>query len=188
MHPVTIKDQPPLRVGISSCLLGLNVRYNGGHKYSLLCVEQLGPHVELIGFCPEEAAGFGTPRPPMQLVGTADCPALLQVDNPGPDLRPQLEAGLHAELDKFASLDGFILMPRSPSCGLYAVNLYNSAGQLQQEQTRGIFASAFCKRYPQLPVEQEDRLHAPGALHDFIRRMQAYRNDKRTKAATLPLL
>lgn len=165
----------PLRLGISSCLLGLPVRYNGGHKYSSLCAETLAAQVELVSFCPEAAAGFGTPRPPMQLVGSARNPRLLLLDNPGADLRPQLEAGFRQQLEEFANLDGFILMPRSPSCGLHEVKLHDGEGRLLQERTSGIFASALRQRYPLLPLEQEDRLQDPEVLEQFLQQARDYR-------------
>lgn len=165
----------PLRLGISSCLLGQPVRYNGGHKYSSLCAEKLAAQVEFVSFCPEAAAGFGTPRPPMQLVGSARHPQLLLVDNPGADLRPQLEAGFRQPLEEFASLDGFILMPRSPSCGLHEVKLHDGKGRLLQNLTSGIFASALHQRYPLLPLEQEDRLQDPAVLERFLQSARDYR-------------
>lgn len=165
----------PLRLGISSCLLGMPVRYNGGHKYSSLCAERLAAQAELISFCPEVAAGFCTPRPPMQLVGTAKHPQLLLVDNPGADLRPQLEAGFQQQLEEFASLDGFILMPRSPSCGLHEVKLHDDRGRLLQERTSGIFASALRQRYPLLPLEEEGRLQDPEVLERFLQQARDYR-------------
>lgn len=165
----------PLRLGISSCLLGQPVRYNGDHKYSNLCAEKLATQVELVSFCPEAAAGFGTPRPPMQLVGSVRQPQLLLVDNPGADLRPQLEAGFQQQLEAFANLDGFILMPRSPSCGLHEVKLHDSEGRLLQERTSGIFASALRQRYPLLPLEQEDHLQDPEVLERFLQSALDYR-------------
>lgn len=167
---------PRLRLGISGCLLGQQVRYNGGHKHSSLCTEVLAPWVDFISFCPEQAAGFGTPRPAMHLTGPAHQPQLVQVRDASQNLRPQLEAGFQDALDSFASLDGFILMARSPSCGLFRIKLYNSAGELQREQTRGIFASALQARYPLLPVEEEGRLHNPQLFDHFMLRVQAYRH------------
>lgn len=165
----------PLRLGISSCLLGLPVRYNGGHKYSGLCAERLAAQAELVSFCPEVAAGFGTPRPPMQLVGSDRHPQLLLVNNAGADLRPQLEAGFRQPLEEFANLDGFILMPRSPSCGLHEVKLHDSEGRLLQERTSGIFANTLRQRYPLLPLEQEDRLQDPEVLEHFLQQARDYR-------------
>lgn len=166
--------KPRLRLGISGCLLGQKVRYNGGHKHSSLCTEVLAPWVEFVSFCPEEAAGFGTPRPAMHLTGPAQQPQLVQVRDSSRDLRPQLEAGFSQELDRFASLDGFILMAKSPSCGLFRIKLYNTEGQLQREHTRGIFASALHERYPLLPVEEEGRLHNPQLFDHFMLRVQAF--------------
>lgn len=169
---------PRLRLGISGCLLGQQVRYNGGHKHSLLCTEVLAPWVEFVDFCPEQAAGFGTPRPAMHLTGSAQHPQLVQVKDASHDLRSQLEAGFSDALDRFANLDGFILMAKSPSCGLFRVKLYNAEGQLQREHTRGIFANALHKRYPLLPIEEEGRLHNPQLFDHFLLRVQAYQHYK----------
>lgn len=167
-------DNKLIKLGISGCLLGQQVRYNGGHKRSKLCTEVLAPWLEFVSFCPEEAAGFGTPRPAMHLAGTADNPQLVQVKGNNHDLRPQLEAGFRHELDEFAGLDGFILMAKSPSCGLHRVKLYNMDGQLMNAQTQGIFARALRERFPLLPMEEEGRLHDLQLFDNFMLRVYAY--------------
>lgn len=164
----------PLRLGISACLLGQPVRYNGGHKYSSICNDVLAPAVEYVSFCPEQAAGFGTPRPAMHLRGAADDPQLVLVKDGGADLGSQLEAGYRQPLEDFDRVDGFILMQKSPSCGLFRVKLYDENGQQKREQTTGLFAKALRQRFPLLPIEEEGRLHNPQLFDNFMLRVQAH--------------
>lgn len=164
----------PLRLGISACLIGHCVRYKGGHKRSSLCNDVLAPAVEYISFCPEQAAGFGTPRSAMRLRGTANAPELLLIKNGSDNLGPQLAAGDRKPLDSFDSLDGFILMQKSPSCGLFCVKRYDDNGRQQSKYTSGLFAKALQQRFPLLPVEEEGRLHNPQLLDNFMLRVQAH--------------
>lgn len=175
----------PMRLGISSCLLGETVRYNGGHKLSELCSQWIAPEVEFVRFCPESAAGFGTPRPPMHLVGNAEQPALVKVLDSSEDLRPRLEAGFTPRMQEFAELDGFILMQRSPSCGLYRVKLFDAEGTQLREQTLGIFARALQTEFPLLPIEEEGRLHNPQLYDAFMLRAWA-RRQFRVQVLTAP--
>lgn len=163
----------PLRLGISACLLGQPVRYNGGHKKSAMCNERLASVVEFVSFCPEQAAGFGTPRPAMHLRGTRDDPELVEVRGGGQDLSAQLEAGYRQSLESFGELDGFILMQKSPSCGLLSVKLHDQQGRQQRQQTSGLFARALQQRFPLLPMEEEGRLHNPQLFDNFMLRVQA---------------
>lgn len=164
----------PLRLGISACLLGQPVRYNAGHKHSNLCNQVLAPVVEYVSFCPEQAAGFGTPRPAMHLRGAADNPELVLVKDSGDDLGPQLAVGFQQPLTSFGELDGFILMQKSPSCGLFRVKLYDDKGRQKRESTTGLFAKALQQRFPLLPLEEEGRLHNPQLFDNFMLRVQAY--------------
>lgn len=166
----------PLRLGISACLLGQPVRYNGGHKYSSLCNDVLASAVEFVSFCPEQAAGFGTPRPAMHLRGAANKPDLVLAKDGTDNLGPQLEAGYRQPLNNFDSVDGFILMQKSPSCGLFRVRLYDEAGRQQREHTTGLFAKALQRRFPLLPLEEEGRLHNPQLFDNFMLRVQAHQH------------
>lgn len=161
-----------LRLGISACLLGQPVRYNGGHKFSSICNQVLGPAVEFVSFCPEQAAGLGTPRPAMHLRGEARQPDLVLVKG-GTDLSAQLQAGYRDLLDSFDNLDGFVLMQKSPSCGLFRVRLYDQEGRQKREHSTGLFAKALQQRFPLLPLEEEGRLHNPQLFDNFMLRVQA---------------
>lgn len=164
----------PLRVGISACLLGQEVRYNGGHKRSSLCIDLLAPVVEFVSFCPEQAAGFGTPRPAMHLRGHSEAPELVVVNGGEQDLSAQLESGYRKPMEHFGDLDGFVLMQKSPSCGLFRVKIYDQNGNLQQQQTTGLFAKALKQHFPLLPIEEEGRLHNPQLFDNFMLRVQAF--------------
>lgn len=161
-------------IGISSCLLGQEVRYNGGHSRSQLCVNQLNDYFEYMPFCPEVAAGFGTPRPVMRLVGDTKNPTLIYSDKPETDLTAQLENGFTPYLSNCAAMDGYILMKNSPSCGMERVKIYGSNGYPQEEKGQGLFAAALMRQFPLLPVEEEGRLNDSRLRENFILRVYAH--------------
>ncbi|RRJ82746.1 YbgA family protein [Aestuariirhabdus litorea] len=165
---------PPIRVGISSCLLGHEVRYNGGHSQSRLCLNTLSHYFSFTPFCPEMAAGLGTPRPVLRLVGDPDQPKLVYTDHPEQDLTQQLQQGYANQLDQYHQLDGYILMKNSPSCGLERIKVYQPNGHPHINRGRGLFAAALIDRYPRLPVEEEGRLNDPHLRENFILRVYAH--------------
>jgi uncharacterized protein YbbK (DUF523 family) len=113
----TQKSQPMINVGLSACLAGHEVRYNGGHSQSRLCLDHLSEYFNFKTFCPEVAAGFSTPRPTMRLIGDPNQPTLTYSDDSTADLTTQLVQGFENKLAGFADFDGYILMKNSPSCG-----------------------------------------------------------------------
>lgn len=165
----------PLRIGISRCLLGDNVRHDGGHKLDNFLIEALGRQVEWVPVCPEVEVGLGTPREPMQLIGDFLAPRLVTV-NTGvdhTDAMIRFSAQRVRELES-CGLSGFIFKSASPSCGIKGVALFH------QDRTThggiGLFARAFMKHFPLIPVEEEHRLHDPEALKFFLERASDYRN------------
>ncbi|MCV6626352.1 MAG: DUF523 and DUF1722 domain-containing protein, partial [Cellvibrionaceae bacterium] len=168
--------------GISACLLGDEVRYNAGHKRSGLCLDKLGPLLSYQKFCPEMAAGFGTPRPTLRLYGDVDSPQL--VYNPGQnknldfnhDHAQQLRQGFEPLVGATAALDGYVLMSNSPSCGMERVKVYHRAasGFEGWHMGRGLFAAALMKAQPLLPVEEEGRLNDPQLIDSFVSRVFAH--------------
>ncbi|WP_461536333.1 YbgA family protein [Spongorhabdus nitratireducens] len=158
-------------VGISSCLLGENVRYNGGHTQSKMCLGILAQHFEYQPFCPEVAAGFGIPRPTMRLTGDPHNPVLQFSDDDKQDLTQQLKDGFHEQLDKYDAVDGYILMKNSPSCGMERIKVYQENGYPHEERTRGLFADALIAAWPMLPIEEEGRLHDPRLRENFVMRV-----------------
>jgi uncharacterized protein YbbK (DUF523 family) len=158
----TVRENEKMKVGLSACLAGFEVRYNGGHCQSRLCLDELSHHFEYVTFCPEVAAGFGTPRPTMRLIGDPEKPTLTYTADAKReqlDLTEQLVDGFKDKLADFAELDGYILMKNSPSCGLQRIKVYQESGHPHEQRGQGIFTAALQKLYPNLPVEEEGRLN-----------------------------
>ena len=165
----------PLRIGISQCLLGDPVRYDGGHKRDALLADTLSQQVEWVPLCPEVEAGLGVPREPMQLEGTATSPRLVTITTKV-DHTDTMARFSRRRVRELAALDlsGFVFKARSPSCGIGRVPLVSAQG-VETPEGVGLFAQALIKRFPLLPVEDEDRLHDPQILKDFLKRASDYR-------------
>lgn len=164
-----------LRIGISSCLLGQQVRYDGGHKRDRFLTDTFGQFVEWVPVCPEVEAGFGTPRDAMRLVGTGAGIRLLTIKS-GIDLTERLERTAARRVERLAheNLSGYILKKDSPSCGMERVKVYDRNGVPTRTGT-GLYAAALRARYPSLPVEEEGRLSDPRIRDNFVERVFAYR-------------
>jgi len=165
------EDARKPRLGISACLLGARVRYDGGHKLDRVLRNALGRHVEFIPICPETGCGLGVPREPMQLAGNAAKPAL-RVHGTGPDLAPRLRAWTRDCLAELGGkrLCGFVFKSKSPSCGLRDTRMHDSTGGVTGTGS-GIFAKAFTARFPALPVTDENRLKTAAARRRFLKRV-----------------
>ena len=164
-----------IRLGVSACLLGGRVRFDGGHKRDDFLVDALGPHVEWVPVCPEVGMGLSTPRPSLRLVDRAG-ETRLETRDAGLDLTKDMEAwtGTALETLRAADLDGFVLKKDSPSCGLSRVRVYNASG-MPRRDGRGLFAEALVSRFPDLPVEEEGRLRDPRLREAFLERVFAQR-------------
>ena len=164
----------PIRIGISRCLLGEAVRYDGGHKRDRFVTEVLSRHVEWVPICPEVEAGFGTPREAMRLVGDALKPQLITIStNRNMTRRLSSYTGRKLETLKQVNLSGYIFKKDSPSCGIERVNLFNDHGRPSRAAV-GLFARAFKERYPLVPIEDEGRLSDPTQRDNFIERVFCY--------------
>ena len=163
-----------VKVGISSCLLGEKVRFDGGHSQSKYCIHTLTEFFQFRQFCPEMAAGFGTPRPAIRLVGDLDNPKLVYSNNPGEDLKEKLSNGYAKFIKKQSDLSGYILMKNSPSCGMDRIKVYMDNGHSHIKKRSGLFAQALMEKYPNLPVEEDGRLNDEGLRENFIMRVYAY--------------
>ncbi|WP_341522707.1 DUF523 and DUF1722 domain-containing protein [Pseudomonas sp. G.S.17] len=162
------------KLGISACLLGAEVRFNGGHKESQLCTRALTEYFEFVPACPEVAIGMGIPREPIRLVGDAQHPQALGSVNRELNVTQALAdygVQMATELD---DISGYIFMQKSPSCGLERVKVYRENGAPVDGGGRGIYAQAFCARHPNLPVEEDGRLNDPVLRENFITRVFAY--------------
>lgn len=162
------------RIAVSACLLGAEVRYNGGHKASRLCNALLSQHVEFVPVCPEVAIGLGVPRAPIRLIGDPTAPHAVGTHDPALDLSGPLRAYGQQMAADLTDISGYIFMQKSPSCGLERVKVYRSNGSPTHEGGRGLYAAAFCQQRPDLPVEEEGRLCDPVLRENFIGRVYAY--------------
>jgi uncharacterized protein YbgA (DUF1722 family)/uncharacterized protein YbbK (DUF523 family) len=162
-----------IRLGVSACLLGEGVRYDGGHKRDAFLTETLAPFVEWVPVCPEVELGLGVPRDTLRLVGDGRAPRLV-VERTGEDLTASMQRFARGRLDELAplDLDGYILKRASPSCGLFRVRVYGGTG-VPGAAGRGLFAGALVDRFPALPVEEEGRLNDPALRENFIERVFA---------------
>lgn len=156
-------------VGISSCLLGQAVRYDGGHKLDSYIAGTLAEYFDFKPFCPEVAIGMGTPRPTIQLVKINGEISCLGVKNPDVDVTAQLRDYAHQQKAAHDDLCGYILKKDSPSCGMERVKVYTN-GQPQKIGT-GIYANEMMRNNPLLPVEEEGRLGDPRLRENFIQRV-----------------
>ncbi|MBN1580607.1 MAG: DUF1722 domain-containing protein [Anaerolineae bacterium] len=168
-----LKD-PVIRLGISSCLLGNEVRYDGGHKRNPFLVHDLGRYVDWLPVCPEVEMGLSIPRESMRLVGDPEQPRLIAPKS-GTDYTEQMIAWAHARVERLAGegLHGFIFKKDSPSSGLFRVKVYNEYG-IAARNGVGMFAREVARRFPLLPLEEEGRLNDMPLRENFIERVFAH--------------
>jgi uncharacterized protein YbbK (DUF523 family) len=174
MDAAVVPDPPKPRLGVSACLLGEEVRYNGGHKRDRFLTDVLGPYVEWVPVCPEVEIGLGTPRPPIRLVQLGGETRLVAPDS-GTDHTAAMRAYAERRVAELAGLGlaGYVLKKDSPSCGMERVELYPESGPASREGI-GMFAEALLRLLPALPVEEEGRLHDPALRASFVARIFAY--------------
>ncbi len=188
--PAAASSQPKtlgkaIRVGISSCLLGDEVRFDGGHKRDRYLTDTLGQFFEWVPVCPEVEMGLGTPRETLRLTGTPAAPRLV-FGKSGGDQTEAMQAWARPRLDALARADlcGYILKSDSPSCGMERVRVYGSSG-IPAKTGVGIYARALLDRFPLLPVEEEGRLHDLSLRENFVERVFCYRRWKDATAGRL---
>ena len=162
-----------IKIGVSSCLLGEKVRYDGGHKHDRYITQTLGQYFDFVPVCPETECGMGVPREPMRLEGDVSAPRLM-TNKTKRDLTGQMTHWIGPRLDQLAgeNLCGFIFKKGSPSSGLHRVKVYNEKGN-PAASGRGLFAAAFTARFPRIPAEDEGRLHDPVLRETFIEQVFA---------------
>jgi FdhD protein len=174
-----------LRIGISSCLLGDEVRFDGGHKRDAPLLDALEPWVEWVPVCPEVESGMGVPREPVQLVRDGAGVRMLGVHT-RVDHTDRMRAFAAKRVDSLAAigLRGYVLKADSPSCGPGGVKLFEADGSHGRTGT-GLFAAALKDRFPGLPIEDEARLADPRTRADFLQRVLAYDREHAAAPARL---
>ena len=164
-----------IKLGVSSCLLGEKVRYDGGHKLDHFLTDTLGAYVDWVPVCPEVESGLPVPREAMHLVGDAEATRLVTIRT-GVDHTIRMRQWAKKKVTALAAEDlcGFVFKSRSPSSGMRGVKIYTPDG-IPVSTGAGIFAKAFQDCFPLLPVEDEGRLHDPGLRENFIVRVFVYK-------------
>jgi len=174
-----------IRLGISACLLGKAVRFDGGHQWDRFITDTLGKYVEFFPVCPEVECGLGVPREAMRLVGDPAAPRLMTVRTKV-DLTARMVAWAKSRVQELEqeNLGGFIFKSKSPSSGMERVKVYPEATQ-RSPMTRGVgmFARTFMEHFPLLPVEDEGRLHDPVLRENFIERIFLWQRWRECRAA-----
>ena len=165
-----------LRVGISACLLGQEVRYDGGHKLDPLLLDLFGPDVEWVPVCPEVEIGLGTPRPPMRLLRIGGQTRMITPET-GADHTQAMQEYAERRVEELMGerLAGYIFKKSSPSCGLEGVKLYPADGGDPVREGRGLFAETLLRLWPDLPVAEEEDLHDPVLRERFVDRVRQMR-------------
>ena len=172
-------DLPRLKIGVSACLLGQEVRFDGQHKRDAFLVDELGPFVDFVPICPEVEVGMPIPRETLRLVrpGSAGGALALVAPRSGADWTDRMNAYAESRVARLASEDlcGYVFKKDSPSCGVWRVKVYRPGESGAPERDgAGLFAARLRAAYPQLPVEEEGRLRDPALRENFITRLFAY--------------
>ncbi|MDP3300518.1 MAG: DUF523 and DUF1722 domain-containing protein [Sulfuricurvum sp.] len=172
-----------MKLAISACLLGENIRFDGGHKRDRFITDQLSDFSEFIPFCPEDLA-FGTPRPSVRLVNIQG-DIRVHSNKTGDDLTDALQQTSRNELSKLdsQSLCGIIFKSKSPSCGMKSAKMYLENGFTEGKED-GVFARLCRERYPLLPMEEEGRLEDAWLRENFVMQIFAYDAYEQFKASS----
>lgn len=167
-----------IKIGISTCLLGENVRYDGGHRLDRYITDTLGQYFEWVPVCPEVEYGLPVPREAMHLTGNPESPCLVTIRT-GIDHTEGMLKWIEKKLSELgkAELCGFIFKSRSPSSGIGGVTIYTPSG-IPGRKGAGIFGGAFMQHFPLVPVIDDGRLHDPSLRENFIERVFVYRKWK----------
>jgi len=176
--PQSIANQSLPQLGVSSCLLGHKVRYDGDHQYQPLIEQYLTRRFSLIHFCPEMAIGLGVPRPKIQLVSKAHQIVCLDQATETTDYTGQLAACCDSQKHWLDDICGYVFKTKSPSCGVTKVK--TRIGHSLQPVGQGIFARELLERYPKIPVIEEDQLALPEIRTHFINQaLEFHKNNRR---------
>jgi uncharacterized protein YbbK (DUF523 family) len=161
-----------IAIGISSCLLGEEVRYDGGHKYVPTIIEHLERHFRLIPFCPEVDIGLGVPREPIHLVAAGCEIRCVGTETDTLDVTARLLDCADRQQPWQRQICGYVLKRNSPSCGKERVKLWR-AGEIERSGV-GIYAERLMRNFPAMPVVEDESLEDQAVRDDFIRQVLAY--------------
>jgi uncharacterized protein YbgA (DUF1722 family)/uncharacterized protein YbbK (DUF523 family) len=184
-------NKPLPKVGVSACLLGHEVRYDGGHKRNQFIVGPLSEHLDFQPVCPETGIGLDVPRPTIRLMGEIARPRLVGTADPDLDVTEQMETYAERQVQTFTGLCGYILKKDSPSCGMERVKVFDEKGTRAERKGSGVFARILIQRLPLLPVEEEGRLNDAVLRENFVNRVyvmhrwQSLRNERLNAAALI---
>lgn len=169
-----------IRIGISSCLLGEPVRYDGGHRKNDDIVNVLGQRVTFVPVCPEVEVGMGVPRETLRLVGDPEAPRMVTTET-GIDHTDRMLAFARERVRQLETMDlsGYVFKSRSPSCGREGVEVVSGGGS---RSGRGLFARVLMEHFPDMPTAEERHLSDPALREAFIERvLRFHRNKRKTK-------
>ena len=167
-------------IGLSSCLVGDNVRYNGGHKKDTWITSNLSTVADFKTFCPEVGIGLPIPRPTLRLIATSEGIKAVDSNTQTSDVTDDLINFYHQNANTIADLDGYILMQGSPSCGMERVKLYG-ASAMPEKNASGIYAEQLQLNHPNLPIEEAGRLNDSAIAESFLTRLFVYNEWRTTK-------
>jgi uncharacterized protein YbgA (DUF1722 family)/uncharacterized protein YbbK (DUF523 family) len=169
-----MSDTSAIRIGISACLLGEQVRYDGGHKRLPFASDELARHFDFVKICPEQAIGMGVPRPTIRLVGDPDSPRLVGSSDSSLDVTEKMTVFARDTAATLDYISGYILCAKSPSCGMERVPVYSDSGVGLGKVGVGLFAKQLMAAHPLLPVEENGRLNDVHLRENFVLRVVAY--------------
>ncbi|MCU7805412.1 MAG: DUF523 and DUF1722 domain-containing protein [Candidatus Thiodiazotropha sp. (ex Lucinoma borealis)] len=159
------------KVGVSACLIGHSVRYDGGHKRDKFIVDVLNKHFDLVPICPETAIGLGTPRETIRLVGDHQRPRLVGGPDHNRDITDLMESYAHSQSYQVNQFCSYILKKDSPSCGMERVKVYSEDENQPIRRGSGLFARILMEQHPLIPIEEECRLNDAILRENFINRI-----------------
>lgn len=168
-----------LKLGVSSCLLGDEVRFNGGHKHHRWLTQTFGQYADLVPYCPEVAIGMGIPRNPIRLISTDQGTRAVDSVNLTDDYTERLQHYAETIAPELDALDGYVVMQGSPSCGMERVKLYNK-NMIPEKIAAGLYTEVLQRHTPALPFEESGRLSDPNLVENFVQRVFVY-HDWRTQ-------
>ncbi|MFT5316077.1 MAG: hypothetical protein ACI9UK_001917 [Candidatus Krumholzibacteriia bacterium] len=162
-----------IRVGVSACLMGDEVRYDGSHCNDRYVTGTLAAHFALVRVCPEEEVGMGTPRETVRLIGDVEAPEMIAKGS-GTNWTKKMNQWSRRRVRQLEKeqLSGYIFKKNSPSCGVFRVKVYHETGHTHKPGS-GLFAAEFARHFPLVPIEEEGRLHDPSLRENFIERVFA---------------